>query len=121
MLWQKESNNENALYVDIFSLTGNRRSCVLVYEKTTQSKPVICMEKNDEKSLIRRNAGNDFFKQERSWIDAMEVYNEAMGIAYTNRSSCFFNIDMYKECLLDIELAKKNGCPDRLIPKLDER
>lgn len=132
MLWQKESNKDEALYVNIFELSGNRRSCELVYEKVAQvAKPVTMMEKNDEKSLMRRNVGNDFFKQHQSWIDAMEMYNdslrfatngsEAMGIAYANRSSCFLRMDMYKECLLDIELAEKNGCPDRLMPKLEER
>lgn len=64
-------------------------------------------------------------------ISAIEKFNRSLcfaengsdhiGLAYANRSACYFQLEMYKESLIDIELAKKANYPERLMPKLEKR
>ncbi|XP_055304640.1 SET and MYND domain-containing protein 4-like [Sitodiplosis mosellana] len=56
----------------------------------------------------------------RSLCHAEEA-SEPMGLAYANRSACFFHLKMYSKCLIDIELAKQNSYPRDKMAKLDER
>lgn len=89
-------------------------------------KPV----KNDQVATDFRVQGNEYFKK-RNWRAAMEFYNQSLrfsndgseniSLAYANRSSCFLHMEKYIECLKDIELAKENGYPKRLIQKLNDR
>ncbi|XP_055303363.1 SET domain-containing protein 3-like isoform X2 [Sitodiplosis mosellana] len=50
-----------------------------------------------------------------------EIGSENVALAYSNRSACNFHMMLYKEVLVDIELAKNANLPDRLIKKLEER
>lgn len=87
-------------------------------------------KKSDAIALKKRKEGNALFGQ-REWYVAMELYNESLcyaeekssliGLAYANRSACFFNMKLYQECMVDIELAKDAGYPEHLMPKLDQR
>lgn len=129
MLWEKESKKSNALYVNIFA-PEMRQFLNDSYEEIQSKVNCLAFEKNDKVSLKKRREGNALFGQ-REWSEAMERYNESLcfaaqgsknvGWAYANRSACFFNMKKYKECLVDIELAKSGGYSDCLIPKLDER
>ncbi|XP_055298560.1 uncharacterized protein LOC129566546 [Sitodiplosis mosellana] len=127
MLWAKESNKKSALYVDIMKLSG--RSVNITYNTlfaNTKTMP----KKSDRVSLTKRGRGNMLFGM-RDWAQAMELYNECLcyaesgstniSLAYANRSACFFKMNMYDECLTDIELATKAGYPAHLMPKLDNR
>ncbi|XP_055297294.1 SET and MYND domain-containing protein 4-like [Sitodiplosis mosellana] len=125
MLWKKESNKSDSLYVDFCALHAKeymnaapRRSAF----KTTEKSDVISVQKRVE--------GNQLFGQCK-WADAMEMYNESLcyaengstniSLAYANRASCFLKMELYNECLTDIELAKAAGYPADLEPKLDRR
>lgn len=77
-----------------------------------------------------RTDGNKLYGQHK-WLDALCKYNkslcyaelgsESMSIAYANRANCFFRLNKFDECLVDIELAKKSNYPERLMSKLDQR
>lgn len=125
MLWVKESNQKNALFVDLFKSNKLQRSLNLI-----ESKACTPPTKSDTVAMRKRKEGNVLFGQ-REWAEAMEMYNESLcsaktgskhiSLAYANRSSCFLNMKLYNECLIDIELAKEAGYPMDLMPKLDQR
>lgn len=86
--------------------------------------------KNNDKAEQLRLQGNDYFKS-KLLLKAMEMYNqsicfaeansEALGIGYANRSMIYFLWKKYELCLNNIELATTNGCPQRLMDKLNKR
>lgn len=128
LLWQKESNDEAALYIDIFKdISVDFRDTVLA---TAKLKKFHRLNKNNVLSEAYRNKGNVQF-QERKWLDAMHLYNaslcfaendtENVALAYSNRSACLLHLRKYKNCLVDIELAKKAHLPENLIQKLNKR
>lgn len=59
------------------------------------------------------------------------LYNECLryaeedstdvSLAYANRSACLYHLKMFKECLIDIRLAKEAGYPEHLMQKLNQR
>lgn len=131
MLWRKESTQPGALYVDIFAEKGKGRleRCYGDALKSGRSPP----SKNDPIAETKRKMGDHFFAKHK-WSDAMNMYNDSlyfsengsiglnnMSLAYANRSACFFRSKLYKECLVDIELAKEAGYPVHLLPKLEKR
>lgn len=119
-LWHKEC--DNAQYVDLF--------------KPAQSSPInhtpssYQFGKNNERSIALRNDGNEKFRLE-NWEEALNSYNrslcfaengsENVGLAYANRSACFFRMRMYDRVLVDIALAIQSRVPERLLPKLEQR
>ncbi|XP_055298563.1 SET and MYND domain-containing protein 4-like [Sitodiplosis mosellana] len=125
MLWVKESNKKNALFVDIFKSNKLQRPVNFI-----ESKACSPPRKSDTVALRKRKEGNELFGQ-REWAEAMEMYNESLcfakngskhiSLAYANRSSCFLNMKLYNECLIDIELAKEAGYPMDLMEKLNQR
>lgn len=120
-LWNKESDNVDAPYVNLF--------------KSVQTEPITnapsnqC-RKNNERSTALRIEGNEKFRTEK-WEDAMSFYNrslcfsengsENVGLAFANRSACFFHIKMCDKVLVDIELAIQSKVSDHLLPKLEQR
>lgn len=132
MLWKKDSNRSDALYIDLLErplidsiYDKYMRDCTIV--KHTQASK---FEKNEAVARDCRQNGNEEFAQKK-WVDATEWYNksmcfaeegsESMGLAYANRSSCFFNMKMYRKCLDDIDQAKLNNYPQEKMSKLDQR
>ncbi|XP_031627766.1 SET and MYND domain-containing protein 4-like, partial [Contarinia nasturtii] len=133
MLWTKESLQEDAAYTNLldspFMIDG-------IYKKYKEDGTLVkalfasSFKKSSAKATEYRQKGNELFA-EKKWIYAMEYYNkslcfakegsELMGLAYANRSSCFFNMQMYSKCLTDIENAKQNNYPEEKMSKLDER
>lgn len=130
MLWRKESKKDNALYEDIFAKTVGMPALTRVFyeEKSTIRAPTTI--KSDAKSLEKRMSGNKYFAK-GEWAEAMENYSESLcfappgspniSLAYANRATCFLQLKMYPECLVDIELAKQAGYPSHLMAKLDKR
>lgn len=125
MLWVKESNHEDALYVDFVAMFGGK------YVSSISEQSVIKKHtKSDAISQKYRELGNGYFNC-NNWTIAMSYYNESLryaenesktvSLAYANRSSCFLKMKWYDECLIDIELAKEAGYPVVLMPKLNQR
>lgn len=120
ILWNKESNQKDALFVD---LLGKENSTIPASRGDLPPK-------NDQKSERLRVKGNECFSQ-KDYFAAMKFYNqslcfatngsELLSYAYSNRSSCFFHLKMYSKCLVDIELALQSNCPQKLIQKLKDR
>lgn len=87
MLWEKESNCDEALYIDLLKNT-----------KYPLANYRLHRNKSNAQSLRTRTEGNR--KYAKNDIDgAMELYNQSicfaengsehLGLAYANRSSCF--------------------------------
>lgn len=119
MLWQKESNADGALYIDLLKNTEYPLANSRLHRK-----------KNSAHSLRTRTEGNRKFAQ-NDLEGAMELYNQSicfaekgsehLSLAYANRSSCFLRLQMYERCLADIQMAKAANYPERLMTKLDDR
>lgn len=88
--------------------------------------------KDNNRSKILRQRGNNFFAQGKAF-DALELYNKSicwadtkessdeLAISYANRSAVYFKWKMYELCHQNIELAKEAGYPKRLMDKLHKR
>lgn len=115
MLWQKEINNENDVYIDILHNIEYPLENYRVHRR-----------KNNTISLQLRLDGNkkysqgDFVKYSESACMA-ENNSEHLSLSYANRSQCFLKLELYELCLVHIEMARESGYPNGLIPKLDSR
>ncbi|XP_017475532.1 PREDICTED: SET and MYND domain-containing protein 4 [Rhagoletis zephyria] len=89
-------------------------------------------EKCNKKSSEYRMLGNEQFSlKNRKYFQALELYNksicysepgsENLSIGYANRSAVLFEWKRFRECLVNIELARKASYPARLMHKLDKR
>lgn len=135
MLWKKESNRQNALYVDLsnelpdmsLQLIDIQMTGYLHFQRSNEKE---IFHKNDKLSLAMRKKGNEFFDQ-NELPKALAMYNksvcfakqrsEHISLAYVNRAICFLKMKMYQECLNDIELAKAAAYPQHLMEKLKNR
>lgn len=118
MLWQKESDNSSASYIDLlkdvkYPLGSFRMNRV----------------KNNLISETSRIEGNNKLFQ-NDLKGAMKCYNQSVGfaentdylsLAYGNRSYCFLKLNMLDRCLVDIERAEDSNYPDVLLTKLEKR
>lgn len=125
MLWNKESELPNALYVDILreaKFSSFYRQATIEMSKQTR--------KDDGLSLKYRQEGNAEF-QRNHVKKAIELFNKSLcfattesehtSLAYANRALCFLTLKMYQKSLADIELARKANYPERLMSKLEKR
>lgn len=124
-LWKKETNCADAQYIKIFDTTSD-------FFKITKRMPT---KKNNVISSenIRATKINNFhfFSNPGIWNEVMnncnasvrfaEIGSEQLSIAYENRSKCFLLSRLLKNCLVDIDLAKKGNCPRVLLPTLEAR
>lgn len=127
-LW-KEEIKSSEIYVDLFAglsrqvnITDERDFLDILFKNKTK--------KNNSKSTELRLKGNQLFA-ENKYSEAIAKYNESacfaengskeLGLAFANRANCFLNMKMYRECLIDITLAKKSNYPADLTHKLDTR
>lgn len=119
MLWEKESNTSDALYIDLLKNVNHSLENFRLNRK-----------KSNALSLRTRTDGNRKYS-ENDVDGAMEMYNQSicfaendsehLSLGYANRSSCFLKLRMYDRCLVDIQLAKDAKYPERLMPKLEDR
>lgn len=125
MLWKKESNKSDALYVDYFVDFGDELAKLdEIYE---QSRP---FEKFNEISIKLRDEGNAEFATQK-YANAVKAYNyalcfaengtDALSHAYANRSACFFQFDQFDESFNDNELAlNASECSDELKKRINQ-
>lgn len=123
MLWEKESDEDDALYVDYFASFGDDLAFLdTLYE---QSRPIAKF--NDFSNQLREEGNTEFAAQ--NYTDAIKGYNYALCFAengsvalsqaYANRSACYFQLDLFKESYIDNELAyKASECSDELKKRL---
>lgn len=122
-IWLTESEDNGFRYVDLFAPVSKSPINNLLSNQCRNRK-------DNQRSTVLRSDGNEKFRLEK-WEDAMECYNQSLcfaeigsenvGLAFANRSACFFRMQMYDKVLVDIELAKQSQVPDRLLPKLAVR
>lgn len=130
MLWKKESICSGALLVDILEEYYNDGMLDMfrtVEEKIERKKNVL--KKSNKLSNHYRKKGLEQFNAS-NWLEAIEFFNQAlcfaekntqdMGSLYANRSACFFHLELYDKCIVDIKLAKENQCPKIHLPKLNK-
>ncbi|XP_037031875.1 SET and MYND domain-containing protein DDB_G0273589-like [Bradysia coprophila] len=130
-MWKKQNNE----YIDICngpeSLACDINPPSAVFARLQASGCLMGKPKNNHGSKLCREIGNKQFAESK-WIEAIGLYNRAIcaaknvsselvGLAYANRSACFFELQMYEKCLVDITLAKEANFPQRLMAKLDKR
>lgn len=134
ILWQKENSSISNLYIDIIALKGNNDLSNTDVTGVVNSMFDGCKsplyKKNNLLAALARERGKEFFVKGK-YFDAMNTFSNGLsgaefgtseiGMAYANRSACFFRLNMLEECLFDIEMAKKSNYPKHLMPKLDER
>lgn len=128
MLWQKELHRDDEIYVDL--LGSPSIDSIFKEYKSSITPTSDLLAEGENSALLYREQGNQHFA-EKKWFTAMMFYNksiccveegsELMGLAYANRSSCFFHLKMYAKCLVDIENAKRNNYPLDKMDKLDAR
>lgn len=120
ILWQKESKHKNALYTNICVANGyGKRRLNEIYhdvraEINAHKEMKALYVKSNKVAKEKRKLGIECFYK-RDWNDAIDWFNESLcfaengskhiGIAYADRSACFFNLKSYEKCLVDIELA----------------
>ncbi|KAL1449230.1 hypothetical protein WDU94_000446 [Cyamophila willieti] len=83
--------------------------------------------KDYQRSLSAKNAANVEFGAKRCHSALLKT-NEGLSVAppgsdllailYGNRSAILFDLEQYKDCILNIELALNEKCPKSLKPKL---
>lgn len=118
-LWCQEKAPNDNLYVEIGSTESNGLA-----------RNDIKLRKNNVTADEWRVKGNKFYAKSK-YHDAMAFYNcsisyaesdtESLAYALGNRSSCFFQLNLFQECLIDIERAKEAGYPSLQISKLNAR
>ena len=86
-------------------------------------------QKSNDIANEARVTGNSRF-QAKNWLYALNHYNRSIAfaksknvaaLAFGNRSAVYFAIQLYKECLENIQLARENGYPANKMSKLNER
>lgn len=127
MLWQKENPKQlDSLYVDLCDWFES--SCSDDDDDSIEEVDVPMPAKNDELAQHYRKKASEQFEQ-KNWFDAIELYNQALCFAecdsnewahiLTERSTCWFSLKMFDECLIDVKLAKKKPGAEMFMPKLN--
>lgn len=127
LLWKKESNGTS--YVDIFA-SINKSSMEKMLQNLKIGIAVKHNKKNNQLATKYRLEGNAEIA-DKNWRDAMRLYNVSLrfaeigteneGLAYGNRSFCFFKLGMFDKCITDIEMALMSNYPSEKMSKLKER
>lgn len=122
-LWEKDGDR----YVDLINSELRNLEKDLLNDKVAMS---ISERKDNEISTQLREKGNKEFDLER-YDTAKAFYDKSLkfaetgtknvALAYSNRSASFFKMQMYKETLVDIELATNENLPADVAKKLQNR
>lgn len=139
MLWKKESDKNDAWYIDIRDhirdhirkLHRNNPGFVVISPFDNLSRQQRGGDgKNNEKSIEYRQLG-DMELKKQNWYEAIELYNQSLcyaangsehiGLGYAKRAQCFSSLKMFDKCIVDIELAEKSNYPVDELHELKER
>lgn len=128
ILWKKSSQSD--LFIDIFAIENQEISLADIEQNIDQAQKLNVVKKSNSEATACREYGKRHFSS-GDYVEAMKSFNkglsfaengsEELGLAYANRSACFFQLNMLQECLTDIEMAKKSHYPAHLMHKLDAR
>lgn len=134
-LWEKD-HTPDAEYVDIFAVTRKTFNELFdewdkyidVYNEKLELETRCLKDNENSRKLL--NEGHDRFR-DGNYRDALEKYNlslcyaktgtESESLAYTNRSACFMQMQMFTNALVDIELALQFKQPSRVKLRLLSR
>lgn len=134
ILWKKSKSPNSDVYIDIFAVPGHQMFSngmdELIDSLFQSAKVSPINQRDDSRAEIAREQGKQLFADGK-YLNAMNKFNCGLalakngsteeGMAYANRSSCFFHLKMIEECLIDIEMAKKSNYPEQLKEKLEAR
>lgn len=122
----KKASTAGNIYVNLFDAIPKEK-CI---DTDWENRNLFRSYKDDQNSTELRMKGNMKYRVGEI-SEAMNLYNrslcfakpnsENIALAYASRSACFFQLKMYREALIDIELAKDANISERLLSKLDER
>ncbi|XP_037047382.1 SET and MYND domain-containing protein DDB_G0273589-like [Bradysia coprophila] len=124
-LWVKEDGPDPS-YVDLFD---DFRSTLIFRENILEQINVDEVQKDDNLAEQYRQCGNRC-TDKNDFKAAIEHYNKSVcfaenqmvaSFAFANRAFCFLKLEMYDECLSDIEIAVRAKYPTNLMPKLVRR
>ncbi|XP_031618931.1 SET and MYND domain-containing protein DDB_G0273591-like [Contarinia nasturtii] len=101
-LWSKESDKRNALYVNLCTVR-QREQLNNVQIKSDRASREMSKKGDDEVEESRWSNALSFFSKALCFAES----NEQMSYCFANRSKCFYEMKMYKESLVDIDLAKQ--------------
>ncbi|CAG9809543.1 unnamed protein product [Chironomus riparius] len=85
--------------------------------------------KTRAKGNIALKLGNKYYNKQNYFL-ALILYNQLLShakrrkdlsIGYANRSAIYYEVEMYEECLQNIQLARDNRYPEDKFPQLNER
>lgn len=88
------------------------------------------LKKSNSTASRLRNEGNTFFGR-NEYFKALLRYNhslcfaetgtDSVGLALANRSAAYLKLELFEQCLENIELAKKFNYPAEKMDKLEQR
>lgn len=129
ILWKKSKSRDSDIFIDIFKIKSHVIHLSPIEAQLEIVKSCV-QQKSDSEAKLFREEGKELFADEK-YANAMKKFNhslrlaqndsEEVGLAYANRSSCFFHMKMLEECMVDLKLAKKTNYPSHLMPKLEKR
>lgn len=125
ILWRKESSTD--LFMELFGI-----GCEIPFRRFEEEFQSAKSDAEYQKDSLFASELRDCGKKsltDGQYFEAMKHFNNALtlaetnsielSLAYANRSVCFYNLNMYEECLTYIDLAKKSDYPEPLISKLE--
>lgn len=134
ILWQKETDHVESLYINLFESIGSQ--FISEFKKWDEHMQLLKSEHNDmpaksnEKSSKLMRQGNEEFCK-KNFYHAMELYTKALcyaevgteneSMAFASRAKCFFHMEMYHRALTDIEFALKSKCSAKMMVKLEKK
>nr|XP_040234267.2 uncharacterized protein LOC120956665 [Anopheles coluzzii] len=106
--------------------------CQSLFKRQYWPFPKAKIGKSSSKAAKLREQGNAAYKQSPDDpAKALELYNQSiamaeegsadLGLGYANRSAVYFNRKLYRECLQNIELARRHNYPTEMRSKLADR
>lgn len=131
ILWKKSKTKNSHQYMDLFKIKHHEIPLTPIEHEVKCGRfSSLLTQKNNQEAQFFREAGKKWFAQGKYALAMKEFNNclrlaenetEEVGLAYANRSSCFFHMNMLEECMIDLKLAKRSRYPADLMTKLETR
>lgn len=101
-LWSKESDKRSALYTNLCTIR-QREQFIDVQTKCDRVTREYSKRADSELKESRWSNALSFYSRSLCFADC----EEGLSYGFAMRSKCFFEMKMFKECLVDIDLAKQ--------------